>query len=149
MSGFWIFQDCQFAQGYEYPGLHRVYIPIFVYMTRVLDVCQDAVMEGFSILQDCQFAQGSEYPGLCRVITYFCKYSRVLNIHQATIMDITGFQKCQISAYANIIQGSEYAWIWMSNVWIKCSDFGSIMNIPGQSCTEFEHASGSKYAKGL
>ena len=77
-------------------------------MTRVLDVRQDAVMEGFSILQDCQFAQGSEYPGLCRVITYFCKYSRVLNIHQATIMDVTGFQKCQISAYANI-QGSEYA----------------------------------------
>ena len=76
-------------------------------MTRVLDVRQDAVMEGFSILQDCQFAQGFEYPGLYRVNTYFCKY--ILNIHQATIMDIAGFQKCQISAYANIIQGSEYA----------------------------------------
>ena len=61
-------------------------------------------------------------------------------------LDITGFWICQISAYASIIQG---CWIWVSNVWIKCSDYGSIMNIPGQSFTGFEHASGSKYAKGL
>ena len=57
-------------------------------MTRVLDVCQDAVMEGFSILQDCQFAQGSEYPGLCRVyIPIFVNMTRILNICQDTIME--------------------------------------------------------------
>ena len=44
--------------------------------------------------------QGPEY-------TQGCNYGSVLNI--------PGFQMYQVSAYASIAQGSEYAWIWLSN----------------------------------
>ena len=46
-----------------------------------------------------QIWQGSEY-------SLGCSYIRVLNI--------PGFQVCQVCAYANVAEGSEYAWIWLN-----------------------------------
>ena len=32
------------------------------------------------------------------------------------VLNITGFRVCQVSAYASVAKGSEYAWIWLNNV---------------------------------
>ena len=66
-----------------------------------------------------------------------CSYGRVLNI--------PGFLICQVSAYVNVIQGSEYAWIWLNNAWINYSMTGFWLCLV--SFTEFWYASGSKYAR--
>ena len=63
-------------------------------------------------------------------------YGRVLNI--------PGFQMCQISAYASVKLGFEYPRIWLNNAWINCSDYGRIKVSRG-----FEYASGSKYVGAL
>ena len=34
----------------------------------------------------------------------------------------------QISAYGSVIWGSEYAWIWLNNAWINCSDYSRALN---------------------
>ena len=44
--------------------------------------------------------QGSEF-------VLGCNYGKVLNIPSP------GFRVCQVSAYASVAQGSEYAWIWL------------------------------------
>ena len=53
-----------------------------------------------------------------------CNYGRVLNI-----------RVCQVSAYVNIAQGSEYVWIWLNNaLWqgseYACSIFHKVLNKP-------------------
>ena len=92
------------------------------------------------------------------VLTYFCKYVRVLNIKYVRVLNIAGLSLCpgfwisrvtlslpifvnmtgfwicvgmqlrKGSANASIMQGSELAWIWLNNAWINCSDCGRIMN---------------------
>ena len=52
------------------------------------------------------------------------------------VMNFPGFRIWQVSAYASVTQGSEYAWIWL-NAWISCSDYGRVINMPGQSFTGF------------
>ena len=44
-----------------------------------------------------------------------CNYGRVLNI--------PGFRVCQVSMYASIAQGSEYARIWLNNALWKGSEY--------------------------
>ena len=71
---------------------------------RVQNMCQVLDMSEFWIFVNFhQIWQGSEYE-------LGCNYGRVLNI--------PWFQVYQVSAYASIAQGSEYAWIWLNNtVW--------------------------------
>ena len=52
---------------------------------RVLNICKF-----LEIWQDSEYVSG-------------CNYGRV--------MSIPGFRVCQVSAYASVLQGSEYAWI--------------------------------------
>ena len=59
-------------------------------------------LEGFWICVGMQLCKGSEY-------------SRIPNM--------AGFSN------VNITQGSDYAWIWLFNAWINCSDYGRIMSI--------------------
>ena len=67
-----------------------------------------------------------------------CNYVKVLNIPE--------FQICLVSAHANITQGSDYAWIWLFNAWINCSEYGRVLNITLQS---FEYDYCCKYASAL
>ena len=70
----------------------------------------------------------------------FCKYDRVLNMHQDAIMEtlwvnISGFQECQVSAYTSIGQSSEYVSIWLNNsLWqgseYAWSTFHRVLNKP-------------------
>ena len=57
---------------------------------------------------------------MCRVLNTsefsiavnFRKYDMVLYMHRdanGRVLNIPGFRVCQVSAYANIVQGSEYA----------------------------------------
>ena len=55
-----------------------------------------------------KIGQGSEYAS-------GCIYERVLNI--------LGFQVCQVSAYTSVAQGSEYAGIWMNNALCQGSEY--------------------------
>ena len=77
-------------------------------------------MAGFWICAEMQFWKGSEY---CR------------------IPNIPGLQ-----AYASVAQGFEYAWMWLNNAWINCSDYGKVLNMPGESFIGIQYASSSKYA---
>ena len=63
-----------------------------------------------------------------------CNYGRVLNIPE--------FRVCQVSAYANVAQGSEYAWIWLNDALWHGSEYvwstfhralnkPSVLNMPG------------------
>ena len=52
------------------------------------------------------------------------------------VMNFPGFRIWQVSAYASVTQGSECAWIWL-NAWISYSDYGRVINMPGQSFTGF------------
>ena len=56
----------------------------------------------------CFVWQGSEY-------LLGCNYRRVLNI--------TRFRVCQVSAYASVAQGSEYAWKWLNNTLWQSSEY--------------------------
>ena len=70
-------------------------------------------------------------------MTGFWMHKRVLNI--------PGFQVCQVSVYVSITQGAWYAWMWLNHAWINCSDhfeygmvlkyawskFHRVLNIPG------------------
>ena len=70
------------------------------------------------------------------------KYGRVLNI--------PGFQVCQVFAYASIIQGSEYNWIWLNNPLWQGSEYARsmfhrvldkppVLNMPGlRICQGYE-----------
>ena len=58
--------------------------------------------------------QGSEYGS-------DSNYERVLNISEF-----------QVSAYACLTKGSEYASKWLNNVWINCSDYDRVLKILGQ-----------------
>ena len=71
--------------------------------------------------------QGSEY-------ALKCSYGRDLNI--------PGFQVCQISAYANVVEDSEYVRIWLNNALWQSSEYGQstflrvlnklpLLNMPG------------------
>ena len=56
-----------------------------------------------------------------------CNYGRVL--------DIPEFRVSQVSVYARVAQGSEYAWIWLNNAsWqsseYACSMFYRVLNKP-------------------
>ena len=56
-----------------------------------------------------------------------CNYRRVLNI--------PGFRVCEVSGYASIAQGYEYAWIWLNNaLWqgseYDWSTFHKVLNRP-------------------
>ena len=72
-------------------------------------------MLGFWILQDCQYARVSKVTqGLAIFVNKYvseCKYGRFMNIPR--------YEICQLSSYASITQGSEYAWIWPKNSWIN------------------------------
>ena len=57
--------------------------------------------------------------------------------NNGSVLNIPRFRICQVSAYARVTQGSEYAWIWLNNVWIKCFVYGRVLNISGQSLTRF------------
>ena len=63
-------------------------------------------MSGFKYVRDlntCKFSrkwQGSEYAWGC---------------HYGTVLNIAGFQACQVSAYVSVAQGSENASIWLNN----------------------------------
>ena len=83
-------------------------------------------MSGFKyvrVLNICKFSkiwQGSEY-------TLGCNYIRVLNI--------PWFQVCQFSVHESVVQGSEYASIWLNNVlWqsfeYTWSTFHRVLNKP-------------------
>ena len=88
---------------------------------------------------------------------YFCKKNlkslrefwmcQILNMSGFLILrvlNIPGFRICNVlyhMTYASIIQGSEYARLWLNNAWISCSDYGRVMNMPSQSFTGFEYAS--------
>ena len=90
--------------------------------------------------------QGSEY-------ALKCSYGRVLNI--------PGFQVCQISAYANVVEDSEYVRIWLNNALWQSSEYGQstflrvlnklpLLNMPGLWILQgFEYArvtQGTEYA---
>ena len=64
--------------------------------------------------------RGSEYASKCN-------YRRILNI--------PGIQLCQVFAYVNVAQGSEYDWIWLNNaIWqgseFAWSTFHRVLNKP-------------------
>ena len=83
---------------------------------------------------------GSGYIGL----TWFCKYDSLLN------MCCNASMGCQISAHVNITQGSEYAWMWLNNAWINCSDlsnYGRVLNMSEaypEHCQRFKTESCAK-----
>ena len=54
----------------------------------------------------------------------FCKYGSILHMHfnYGTVLNIPGFQVCQVSAYARVAQGSEYTSIWLNNVLWQSSE---------------------------
>ena len=65
-------------------------------------------------------------------------------------VNMTGFwmQLCKSSEYSRIpnishflyvsvTQSSKYTWLWLNNTLINCSDYGRILNIPGQNLTGF------------
>ena len=57
------------------------------------------------------------------ILESFHKYDRVLNMlgcNYRRFLNIPGFQVCQVSVYASIAQGSEYAWIWLNNALWQC-----------------------------
>ena len=83
-------------------------------------------MSGFKYVRDLNVRkflliwQGSEY-------ALGCNHGKVLNI--------PGFQVCQVFAYTSVAQDSEYAWIMQSNaLWqgseYACSTFHSVSNKP-------------------
>ena len=67
------------------------------------------------------------------------KYVRVLNIRKFSpkwqgseyasecnyggVLHIPGFRVCQVFAHAGVVQGSEYAWIWLNNVLGQGSEY--------------------------
>ena len=76
-------------------------------------------------------------------------------------MNIPGFRVCQVSAYASVAQGSEYARIWLNNALWKCSEYAwstfhivlnkpPVLNMPGlriwQGCEYARVTKGVEYA---
>ena len=58
------------------------------------------------------------------------------------VLNIPGFQVCQVSAYASVAQGSEYAWIWLNDALWQGSEYvwptfqgildkALVLNMPG------------------
>ena len=84
---------------------------------------------------------------------------RVLNMSEFWIF--LNFRVCQVSAYASIAQGSEYAWIWLNNALLQGSEHAwsmfhmifnkpQVLNIPGlrkwQGCEYARVTQGAEYA---
>ena len=101
---------------------------------RVLSNCRVLNMSGLGLFQNCQYAKVLEFR-VTQGFTYFGRYDSVLNRWCDAIIE--GFWIFQDSAYARIKQASEYAWIWLNNVWKNCSHYGRVLNMPHQSFTGF------------
>ena len=114
-------------------------------------MCQTLNMSVFYNFQDCQYAWVLNFQVYTGLFTYFRKYDRVLNMCRDAIMgELWIIQKSEygnLSAYARVKQGSQFAWTWLNNAWINCSDYGKVLNMPGQSFRGFDYACGSKYAR--
>ena len=73
------------------------------------------------------------------IFVNFCKYGWVLNMRRDTngkVLNIPGFRVCQVSAYASIAQGYEYARIRLNNaLWqgfeYAWSTFHRVLNVTG------------------
>ena len=76
-------------------------------------------------------------------------------------LNIPGFRVLQVSAYASVAQGSEYALIWLNNALGQGSEYTwsmfrkvlnkrSVLNMPGlriwQGCEYARVAQGAEYA---
>ena len=60
------------------------------------------------------------------ILENFRKYDSVLNMlgcNYRRFLNIPGFQVCQVSTYVSIVQGSEYAWIWLNNALWQCFEY--------------------------
>ena len=74
-----------------------------------------------------------------------CSYGRVLNIRR--------FWVCQVSAYASVVQSSEYVWIWLNNALRQDSEyalstFHRLLNKPRVlNIVELKTCQGWKYAR--
>ena len=95
-------------------------------------------MTGFCICVGFKICKGSEY-------------SRIVNVPGFWIPRFTeglpGLPTWQVVAYARIIQGSEYAWIWLNNTWINYSDYSSVLNMSWRSLTGFWIYHSSKFGR--
>ena len=47
----------------------------------------------------------------------------MLGYNYGRVLNILGFPVCQVSAYARVAQGSEYAWIWLNNALWQSSGY--------------------------
>ena len=105
-------------------------------------------------IPELSIGQGSEFPGL-HLVYLFSKiwqgFEYVPGCIYGMVFNIPGFWIDQISAYVSVTQDSEYAWIWLNNAWINCSDrfdYSRVLNMPVQRLTGFWiYLSGSKYGR--
>ena len=84
--------------------------------------------------------QGSQYCRIAKMPGFWI--SRVTQ-GLAIFVNMTGFWICvgmQLQKgyeYASVTKDFEYVWIWLNNSWINSSDYGRVLNMPGQSFTGF------------
>ena len=110
---------------------------IFLQNKKVLNICFR-----WHILISYHFVAEVTFKGYARVLNfqgyietaYVCKHGRVFKTLGCNYGSILGFQICQVSAYVR----TEYALIWLNNAWINCSDYGRVLNMPGQSFIGFQ-----------
>ena len=77
-----------------------------------------------------------------------CKFSLiwqgsecVSGCNYASVLNTPGSQVFQVSAYASVAQGSEYAWIWLYNALSQGPEYA------WSTFQGFKNASGSKYTR--
>ena len=99
MSGFWIFEDFQYARALNFQGYTRLtYLGNY---DRVLNRRPDAIMEEFWIIQHSKYARFLHVQALQKVLK-MSEYCWIMP--EQTILTVAGFWIC----WVNVSQGFEY-----------------------------------------
>ena len=107
-------------------------------------------MSWFWIFQDCQYARVLNFQGYTG-FTSFHNYD--VNMRgfwicvQDEIMDSSEYSRIPSTPSFCICKHYTSFWVWLNNAWLNYSDYDRVLNMPGQSFTEFEYVSSSKYAR--